>query len=94
MDVDAWRAFGGSVEGKVYIAPGGERTALGTWPRCAAHRARGPRPTAISSRAPLPSPGERLKTWKAAAKLMADVKKEAPASGAWPGRPHTPVRFE
>ena len=27
MDVDAWKAFGGKVEGKVYVAPGGERDA-------------------------------------------------------------------
>lgn len=24
QDVDAWKAFGGKVEGKVYVAPGGE----------------------------------------------------------------------
>ncbi|KAI8469978.1 MAG: hypothetical protein J3K34DRAFT_268835 [Monoraphidium minutum] len=47
MDVDAWKAFGGTVEGKVYVSPG----------------------------------GERLKSWKAAAKVMADGKKDAPASG-------------
>lgn len=29
MDVDAWKAFGGTVEGKVYVAPGGERAAPG-----------------------------------------------------------------
>jgi hypothetical protein len=23
MDVDAWKAFGGKVDGKVYVAPGG-----------------------------------------------------------------------
>ena len=42
MDVEQWRAFGGSVDGKVYVAPNGEwlqcipeilqvdRTGLGT----------------------------------------------------------------
>lgn len=29
MDVDAWKAFGGSLEGKVYVAPTGEAPAPG-----------------------------------------------------------------
>lgn len=26
MDVDAWKAFGGTVDGKVYVAPSGEHS--------------------------------------------------------------------
>lgn len=79
MDVDQWKAFGGTLDGKVYVAPGGETVAAGAAAALTAARphSSGPLICALLAR----TAGERLKTWKAAAKLMAEAKKDAPASG-------------
>ena len=93
MDVDAWKAFGGKVDGKVYVAPGGEDPQGPKLSLARARRGRGGRvrTRGLGSRAHRTprarsviwrqTAGERLKSWKAAAKLMSDKQKDAPASG-------------